>query len=41
MKPTIGGKNKNHHKDEKTEGGQGCGGDDRTAVVGILQLDAN
>lgn len=35
----IGGKNKNRHKDKKTEGGQGRGGDDKTPVVGILQRD--
>lgn len=35
----IGGKNKNRHKDKKTEGGQGRGGDDKTPVVGTLQRD--
>lgn len=35
----IGGKNKNRHSDKKTEGGQGRGGDDKTAVVGTLQRD--
>ncbi len=35
----IGGKNKNRHKDKKTEGGQGRGGDDKTPVVGVLQRD--
>jgi len=35
----VGGKNKNRHKDKKTEGGQGRGGDDKTAVVGTLQRD--
>lgn len=33
----IGGKNKNRHNDKKTEGGQGRGGDDKTAVAGILE----
>jgi transposase-like protein len=35
----VGGKNRNRHKDKKTEGGQGRGGDDKTAVVGTLQRD--
>lgn len=35
----IGGKNKNRHKDKKTEGGQGRGGSDKTPVIGILQRD--
>jgi transposase-like protein len=35
----IGGKNKNRHKDKKTEGGQGRGGEDKTPVVGVLQRD--
>jgi transposase-like protein len=35
----VGGKNKNRHKDKKTEGGQGRGGDDKTAVFGTLQRD--
>lgn len=35
----VGGKNKNRHKDKKTEGGQGRGGDDKTPVVGTLQRD--
>lgn len=33
----IGGKNKNRHKNKKTEGGQGRGGDDKTPVIGLLQ----
>lgn len=35
----VGGKNRNRHKDKKTEGGQGRGGNDKTAVVGTLQRD--
>lgn len=35
----IGGKNKNRHTDKKTEGGQGRGGDDKTAVFGTLERD--
>lgn len=35
----IGGKNKNRHSDKKTEGGQGRGGEDKTAVFGALQGD--
>lgn len=35
----VGGKNKNRHNDKKTKGGQGRGGDDKTAVVGTLQRD--
>lgn len=35
----FGGKNKNRHKDKKTEGGQGRGGDDKTPVIGVLQRD--
>ncbi len=35
----IGGKNKNKHKDKKTEGGQGRNTTDKTAVVGTLQRD--
>lgn len=33
----IGGKNKNRHKNNKTEGGQGRGGEDKTPVIGVLQ----
>jgi len=33
----VGGKNKNRHTDKKTEGGQGRGGDDKTAVIGLLE----
>lgn len=33
----IGGKNKNRHKDKKTEGGQGRGGEDKTPVIGVLE----
>ena len=33
----VGGKNKNRHADKKTEGGQGRGGEDKTAVAGILE----
>jgi len=35
----VGGKNKNRHKDKKTEGGQGRGGDDKTPVFGMVQRD--
>lgn len=35
----IGGKNKNRHKDKKTKGGQGRGGDDKIPVVATLQRD--
>lgn len=31
----VGGKNKNRHKDKKTEGGQG--GADKTVVIGVLE----
>lgn len=33
----IGEKNKNRHKDKKTDGGQGRGGDDKVAVFGVLE----
>lgn len=33
----VGGKNKNRHSNKKTKGGQGRGGDDKTAVAGLLQ----
>lgn len=33
----VGGKNKNRHSDKKTKGGQGRGGEDKTAVAGILE----
>jgi transposase-like protein len=33
----VGGKNKNRHNDKKTKGGQGRGGEDKTAVAGILE----
>jgi transposase-like protein len=33
----VGGKNKNRHADKKTKGGQGRGGEDKTAVAGLLQ----
>jgi transposase-like protein len=33
----IGGKNKNRHKDKKTVGGQGRGGEDKTAVLGVVE----
>lgn len=33
----IGGKNKNRHKDKKTTGGQGRGGNDKQAVFGMLE----
>lgn len=39
MKPILVVKNKNRHADKKTEGGQGRGGDDKTAVFGALQRD--
>lgn len=35
----VGGKNKNRHKDKKTEGGQGRGGEDKTPVFGMVQRD--
>jgi len=35
----VGGKNKNRHNDKKTKGGQGRGGEDKTAVAGALQRD--
>jgi transposase-like protein len=35
----VGGKNKNRHKDKKTEGGQGRGGEDKTPVFATLQRD--
>ena len=35
----VGGKNKNRHNDKKTKGGQGRGGEDKTAVFGMLQRD--
>lgn len=35
----VGGKNKNRHKNKKTKGGQGRGGEDKTPVIGILQRD--
>lgn len=35
----IGGKNKNRHKDKKTTGGQGRGGDDKTPVFGMVERD--
>jgi transposase-like protein len=33
----VGGKNKNRHKDKKTEGGQGRGGEDKTPVFGMVE----
>lgn len=33
----IGGKNKNRHENKKTKGGQGRGGEDKTAVAGLLE----
>lgn len=33
----IGGKNKNRHSDKKTTGGQGRGGEDKTAVAGLVE----
>jgi transposase-like protein len=33
----VGGKNKNRHADKKTVGGQGRGGEDKTAVIGLLE----
>ena len=35
----IGGKNKNRHKEKKTTGGQGRGGEDKTPVFGVVQRD--
>lgn len=35
----IGGKNKNRHANKKTEGGQGRGGEDKTAIIGLKQRD--
>jgi transposase-like protein len=37
----VGGKNKNRHSDKKTKGGQGRGGEDKTAVAGLLQRNGN
>ena len=37
----VGGKNKNRHNDKKTKGGQGRGGEDKTAVAGLLQRNGN
>jgi transposase-like protein len=37
----VGGKNKNRHADKKTKGGQGRGGKDKTAVIGLLERGGN
>jgi transposase-like protein len=34
----IGGKNKNRHADKKKEGGQGGNSDDKTIVMGLMQV---